>query len=163
MEEKDTNQVFDNSRLDRMRFILVMFFLVEQRWGYIINKSLADDNITTKQWLMLILIEKGFTGPPSIQEVAGQLSTTHQNVKQIAVSMEKRGFITMERDAKDKRVIRLKMTDKCRQIFENRPQDVGNITSLFEGLSDDEVEALFHIIDKMEKTADKLYEKVKSE
>jgi len=47
------------------RFILVMVFIVEQRWRYIIDKELEADGITTKQWLMTIVIANGFKYPPS--------------------------------------------------------------------------------------------------
>jgi DNA-binding MarR family transcriptional regulator len=106
---------FASSRIDMARFILVMVFMVEQRWRYFIDKDLEPDNITMKQWLMLIVISAGFKSPPSIQEVADAMSTTHQNVKQVAASMERRGFMTLERDPDNKRIIRLKVTDaRCK-------------------------------------------------
>jgi len=86
---------FASGRLDMARFVLVMWFIVEQRWRYIIEKELEPDGITAKQWLMLIVIGNAFRSPPSIQEVADAMSTTHQNVKQIAASMERRGFMTL--------------------------------------------------------------------
>ncbi len=148
-----------SGRLDMASFILVMVFLVEQRWRYIIEKELEPDGITPKQWLMAIVIDHGFKHPPSIREVADALSTTHQNVKQVAASMERRGFMTMERDPENKRIIRLTVTEKCHELFRRREEnDEKSILGLFENLSDDEVRALFGIIAKMERRADELYE-----
>ena len=87
--------------------------MIEQRWRYVIDKEMEPDGMTSKQWLMIIMISAGFKQPPSIREVADVMSTTHQNVKQIAANMERRGFLTLERDEKNKRIIRLKVTDKC--------------------------------------------------
>jgi DNA-binding MarR family transcriptional regulator len=149
---------FASSRLDMAKFILIMVFLVEQRWRYVIEKELEPDGITTKQWLMLIVIASGFKHPPSIQEVADAMSTTHQNVKQIAASMERRGFMALERDAENKRIIRLKVTEKCHELFRMREEnDAKAMLSLFENLTNDEVKALFNIIAKMEHRADRLY------
>lgn len=154
---------FASSRLDMARFILVMVFMVEQRWRYFIDKELEADGITTKQWLMTIVIASGFKYPPSIQEVADAMSTTHQNVKQIAASMERRGFMTLERDPKNKRIIRLKVTDQCSAMFDRRGEnDIKAMFSMFENLDDDEMKALFNIIAKMEHRADQLYEGAKA-
>jgi len=154
---------FASSRIDMARFSLIMFFLIEQRWRYYIDKSLEPDGITTKQWLMIIVIAAGFKSPPSIQEVADAMSTTHQNVKQIAASMERRGFITLERDPDNRRIIRLKVTDRCHATFKKREEeDVKEIFRMFENLSDDEMRALFNIIAKMEHRADELYRSSKA-
>jgi DNA-binding MarR family transcriptional regulator len=145
-------------RPGQSRFMLIMLFLIEQRWRYIIDRELAPDNLTTKQFLMLIVIVNAFDSPPSIQEVAGQLSTTHQNVKQIAASLESRGFMKIERDEKNRRILRLKVTDRCIEFWEKRGQkDAQSVASLFEGLTDEEVATLFHIMDKLERRADELY------
>ncbi len=157
-EVENVKADFASSRLDMARFILVMVFLVEQRWRYIIDKEMEPDGITAKQWLLLIVIASGFKAPPSIQEAADALSTTHQNVKQIAASLERRGFLALERDPKNKRIIRLMVTEKCHAMFESRTEnDVRAINRLFENLTDEEMRALFNVIAKMEHQADLLY------
>ena len=154
---------FASSRIDMARFVLVMVFMVEQRWRYFIDKELEPDNVTMKQWLMLIVISSAFKTPPSIREVAEAMSTTHQNVKQIAASMERRGFVTLDRDPDNKRIIRLKVTDRCLALFKGREEhDVKAILRMFENLTDDEVKALFNIIAKMESQADRLYQEAKT-
>ncbi|HII83756.1 MAG TPA: MarR family transcriptional regulator, partial [Methanobacterium subterraneum] len=92
---KDSNEIkeeYRSERLEMEKYILIVLFLIQQRWGYIIGKDLADDQITTKQWLMMIVMANAFRNPPSMQEVADALSTTHQNVKQLATRLEARGF-----------------------------------------------------------------------
>jgi DNA-binding MarR family transcriptional regulator len=163
VDASDVQADFASSRIDMARFILVMVFMVEQRWRYYIDKEMEPDNITMKQWLMLIVIASGFRNPPSIQEVADAMSTTHQNIKQIAASLERRGFMTLERDPGNKRIIRLKVTDRCRALFQKREEhDVKAIDSIFENLTDDEMKALFSIIAKIESRADQLYKEAKT-
>lgn len=145
------------------RFILVMLFMVEQRWRYFIDKDLEPDGITTNQWLMAIIIASAFRSPPSIRYVAEAMSTTHQNVKQIAAGMERRGLLTMERDPDNRRIIRLKVTDRCMALFQRRNEkDAQTVASMFDNLTDDEMKALFGIIAKMEARADVLYKEAKA-
>ena len=145
-------------RLDMERYILVFVFLIQQRWGYIINKTLEKDKITTKQWLMMIIIENAFDHDPSMQEVADALSTTHQNVKQLAIRLEARGFMKIERDPDNRRILRLRTTEECRNYWEERtPEDIKSIITLFKGLDDNEIKSLFEIIMKLEKISENLY------
>jgi DNA-binding MarR family transcriptional regulator len=154
---------FASSRLDMARFTLIMYFLVEQRWRYFIDKSMEPDGLTTKQWLTLIVVATGFKAPPSIQDVAEAMSTTHQNVKQIASGLERGGFMTLGRDPANKRIIRLKVTEKCFAMFKKREEeDVKTILRMFENLTDGEVKALFNILAKMEGQADQLYKEAKT-
>jgi len=153
---------FASSRLDMARFTLILWFIVEQQWRYMIEKELESDDITAKQWLMMIVTGNAFQSPPSIQEVANIMSTTHQNVKQIAAGMERRGLVTLDRDPDNRRIIRLKVTDKCRKLFIKREEnDVKVILRMFENLSDEELTALFNIIAKLEGRTELLYTEAK--
>lgn len=159
----DSNLKGHPNRFEMEQYILVFIFLIQQRWGYIINKKLADGNITTKQWLMMIVIENAFDHDPSMQEVADALSTTHQNVKQLAVRLEARGFLRIERDSENRRILRLRTTEECRNYWEKRtPEDAKSIISLFKGLKDSEVQSLFEIIMKLEKISENLYREAKN-
>lgn len=150
------------NRFEMEQYVLVFIFLIQQRWGYIINKELAEDKITTKQWLMMIVIENAFNHDPSMQEVADALSTTHQNVKQLAVRLEARGFMKIERDPHNRRILRLRTTDECRKYWEKRsPEDAESIISLFKGLNDEEISSLFKIIMKLENISGNLYNEAK--
>jgi DNA-binding MarR family transcriptional regulator len=161
---EEVKEAYASSRLDMARFILVVFFLVGQRWRYIIEKELEPDGITAKQWLMAIVVASGFKSPPSIQEVADALSTTHQNVKQIAASMERRGFMRLERDEKNRRIIRLKVTDRCLALFKKREEeDTRAILRLFENLTNEEISTLFGIIAKIDRQAGILYGHAKND
>ena len=158
---KDSNEIkeeYNSERLEMEKYILIVLFLIQQRWGYIINKDLANDQITTKQWLMMIVMANAFQNPPSMQEVADAMSTTHQNVKQLATRLEDRGFLKIERDPNNRRILRLKVTEECHIFWEKRaPEDMKTINKHFEGLTDTEIRFLFEIMAKLEKLSQKLY------
>ncbi len=163
MKDSDTLKAeFDAERLDMEKYILVVFFLVQQRWSYVIGKELSSDQITTKQWLMMIVMVNAFQSPPSMQDVATAMSTTHQNVKQLATRLEARGFLKIERDPENRRILRLKVTEECLHYWEKRaPKDIKTINTHFEGLEDEEIKSLFEIMAKLEKLSLNLYEKSK--
>jgi len=161
-EGEQIKQEYVGERLEMEKYILVALFLVQQRWGYIISKDLASDHITTKQWLMMIVLANAFQSPPSMQEVADAMSTTHQNVKQLAIRLEARGFLNIERDPTNKRILRLKVTPECSQFWDKRtPDDIKSIKSLFQGLNDGEIKDLFAIMAKLENSSGKLYQEAK--
>lgn len=158
----DSNLKEHPERIEMEQYILVFLFLVQQRWGYYINKKLEKDHITTKQWLMMIIIENAFIHDPSMQEVADALSTTHQNVKQLATRLEDRGFLKIERDPDNRRILRLRTTDESRSYWKKRsPEDLKSITALFDGLEDYEIKSLFEIMVKMEQISETLYREAK--
>lgn len=162
---KDSNEIkeeYRSERLEMEKYILIVLFLIQQRWGYIIGKDLADDQITTKQWLMMIVMANAFRNPPSMQEVADALSTTHQNVKQLATRLEARGFLKMERDPENRRINRLKVTEECFEYWDKRtPENTRSIVSLFQGLEDVDIKNLFEIMGKLERTSSELYKEAK--
>lgn len=163
MKDSETIKAeFDIERLDMEKYILVVLFLVQQRWSYSIGRVLADDEITTKQWLMMIVMANAFKTPPSLQDMADALSTTHQNVKQLATRLESRGFLKIERDPENRRILRLKSTEENLHYWEkNSPAHIKAINAHFEGLNHEEVKTLFEIMGKLEKLSLKLYEKAK--
>ncbi|EKF86223.1 MarR family winged helix-turn-helix transcriptional regulator [Methanobacterium formicicum] len=162
---KDSNEIkeeYRSERLEMEKYILIVLFLIQQRWGYIINKDLANDQITTKQWLMMIVMANAFQNPPSMQEVADAMSTTHQNVKQLATRLEARGFLKIEQDPENRRIHRLNVTAECFEYWDKRtPEDAESVTALFKGLDDIDIKNLFEIMGKLEKTSSELYRESK--
>jgi DNA-binding MarR family transcriptional regulator len=149
-------------RLEMEKYILVVLFLIQQRWSYTINKEFQKDQITTKQWLMLIVIGNAFNHNPSMQEVADAMSTTHQNVKQLATRLETTGFLKIERDTKNKRILRLKVTEKSEEYWKTRETEhAKSIAEYFKELEDSEVISLFKIMGKLEKISGNLYQEAK--
>jgi DNA-binding MarR family transcriptional regulator len=87
-------------------------FVLSQRFKYISDSFLKKDNLTTKQLLMLIAIGNVFDSDPSVSEVAEVFSTSHQNVTQIALNLQKHGFVEIVKDERDRRRRLLKLTEE---------------------------------------------------
>jgi DNA-binding MarR family transcriptional regulator len=137
-------------------------FFLSNRLEYLGDNELRKDGLTTKQWQLIAVTGKYFTYPPSVSEVAEVLSTTHQNVKQLALKLQEKGFISVEKDQKDRRVIRLRLTEKNREYWEsNSEEDIAFISSLFSTLTGKELKDLNTLLNKLEENIDQKYNETK--
>lgn len=133
-------------------------FLLNNRLQYIMDKELQKDQLTTKQFLVIATIEKLFDRPPSLKVVAYALSTSHQNAKQIASQLERKGFIAMEKDPDDRRVTRLKVTEKNRRYWDSRADEHERILlSLFDSLGEEEIHGLNSLVTKFLTSLELIY------
>ena len=136
-------------------------FFLSNRLEYLGDNELRKDGLTTKQWQLIAVTGKYFTHSPSVSEVAEVLSTTHQNVKQIALKLQEKGFISIEKDEKDRRVLRLRLTEKNRKYWESKSnEDVAFISSLFSALTDQEIQELYFLLNKLEENIDLRYDEI---
>lgn len=125
-------------------------FLLSRRFEYITDQILAKDELTTKQLLTLIAIEGGFETLPSISQVAEILSTTHQNVKKLALQLEKKGFVEIVKDERDRRRSLLKTTQKNREYWDSRASEhLRSIQGLFASLNQDEIRTFNRLLKKL--------------
>lgn len=154
----------ENDWQKEMGEIFGLAFLLERKLEYTFDKVLAPHNLTIKQWLVLVVIEKMHAEKPSIQEVARQLNTSHQNIKAIALNLEKRGFVTLETDPRDKRVTRLATTPQCKEFWHKRAsKHKVLIAELFTHLTSHETVILHQLLDKLIQGVDELSENINIE
>ena len=104
-----------------------------------LDRELAPSGLTSQQGAMLQWIEAQ-AEPPTVSAVAAGLRTTHQNVKQIALALERKGFVEIVVDPVDRRARRLVLTKQHRRFWRKRnPEDFGSVAAWISALSDDEV------------------------
>mgnify|MGYP003019525560 CR=1 FL=1 len=103
------------NHLDNMpdrQFLFGALFVAANRVDTLMQRELKKYDVTTKQWLLSIVIDNLFQHSPTIKEVAKEMGSSHQNVKQIALKMARKGLLKMERDHKDARAVRLRPTGR---------------------------------------------------
>lgn len=138
--------------------LFAYIFLLAQRLEYISNKSLENDALTTKQFLLLAITEKAFDHEPSLKEVADALGTTHQNVRQMTNQLEKKGFIEVFKDPNDKRVNRLRTTEANKEYWNSRAEKQSReIMEMFKEFSDDEIVSMHDMVLKLYNNLEPLY------
>lgn len=103
-----------------------------------VEKQLAPFGLTSRQWLLLAVLAKRFPGhAPTVSEATAVFGTSRQNVKQIALQLERRGWLRLEPDATDHRALRLMLTDRI-SVFDEpavRGEQAAFIRSVFGGLT----------------------------
>jgi DNA-binding MarR family transcriptional regulator len=125
--------------------LFTKIFLLSRRLEYISNTALRKDQLTIKQFLLIAAIDS-FDEPPSISQLAHKITTSHQNVREIADRLQKRGFIAIERDPKDRRVYRLRTTKENWDYWDSRLDEHERlIFGLFDPFSDEEI----HVFDDL--------------
>ncbi len=134
----------------KMAEVFSYLFVLNQRIEYIIDSFLEKYDLTTKQLLTLIAIGNAFDYNPSLSEVADVLSTSHQNVKQIALNLRKRGFVEIVVDPKDRRRRLLHLTADNDKFWEEREKEnYENMKMIFSSLSKSEMTEFHRIIVKL--------------
>lgn len=84
-----------------------------------VEERLAPFGLTSRQWLLLGVIEKTFPdSAPTISEATAAFGTSRQNVKQVALQLERRGWLRLEPDPADARVLRLVLTEQLAVFHE---------------------------------------------
>ena len=110
--------------------------------------------ITWKQFFAIICINL-CKEAPTINELSDVMGSSHQNVKQILLKLEKKGFVTTVTDEKDKRKQRIIVTDEARRFLEendnNGQQSQYIIGQIFNGISDKNLQTTIQTIMKMER------------
>ena len=124
-------------------------FVVAQHLTRRTDAALASLDLTTRQWLLLAVLSQGFADrSPSLSEAAQRYGSSRQNVKQIALGLEARGFVRLVADPADGRTTRLVMTDRVRVFDEPtmQAQAAALLASAFAGLTADDTLALRDLV-----------------
>jgi len=132
-------------RIRLLRMVLATATVLRGR----LDRALAPAGITSQQAAMLQLIEAQAEAP-TISFVAQALGMTHQNVKQIVLSLQNKGFLVIAVDAADRRARRLRLTPHHHSFWQQRnPSDFVSVEDWTGGLSDTEVAAAVRLLVKL--------------
>ena len=88
------------SKIDKMsdrQYLFGAIFIVANRVDTMLEREFKRFGITTKQWFLSIIIENLFDKPPTIKEVAKEMGSSHQNVKQVALKLEQKGLLVLQK------------------------------------------------------------------
>lgn len=114
------------------------------------------EEITWKQFFAIICIDL-CQGSPTIKELAEIMGSSHQNVKQILIKLESKGYVQMIIDEEDKRKQRIILTDKTRSFCAEHDEGSKRIVDkIFDGIAVQDIEVTIKTILHMEKNLEKV-------
>ena len=88
--------------------------------------------LTAKQWYLLLVLTTFFDRPPTLTQLAGQMGSSRQNVKQLALKLAAKGFVELVDDPRDRRALRVRPTPRLAAYQQRRQaQDAAFIDRLF--------------------------------
>lgn len=106
-------------------------------------------DVTMKQHFLLICINV-FEESPSLKEVAEFMGCTYQNVKRMAMALEKNQYVEIKKDEKDKRRLNLHLTPKAAEFSGKYEDKIKRfMEQMYEGISKEEMQTTLHTLDKM--------------
>jgi len=128
-----------NSMKDQ-KFVFGSVLVIANRMDTLLERELKEYDVTSKQWLLTAVLDNSFDHPPTIKEVAREMGSSHQNVKQVALKLEQKGLLVLEKDKKDARVTRLKLTDQIYEFAQLTQSKATAFTqALFKGIEKDDM------------------------
>ena len=142
----------DFGQMPPQAFLLGLLSAFDNRYQAVADRYLKE--IIWKQFFAIICINL-CKEPPTLNDLSEVMGSSHQNVKQILLKLESKGFVLMMVDEKDKRKQRYFVTDKCRKFLEEN--DNQNKTStqiigrIFEDVDKNSLAVTIETIMKMER------------
>ncbi|HKH78787.1 MAG TPA: MarR family transcriptional regulator [Solirubrobacteraceae bacterium] len=129
------------TRIRTFRLIIVLALELRTR----MDQLLREDDLTTQQAALLTVIDA--LSEPSIGQAAGALGTTHQNIRQLADALERKGFVRIAADPADGRIRRLATTPQSDATWQRRSDaDQRRVLEWFGELTAVEAQDLFRLL-----------------
>ena len=149
MKLEDAAQQLDFSEIPPSYYLLGLISAFENRFQAMADSTMQE--ISWKQFFLIICINL-CKEPPTIGDLSEIVGSSHQNVKQLLLKLEKKDFISFQSDEKDKRKQRIRLTEHCREFCEKNDEMSKSIMEkMFDGISDDDLSATIRTIVKIEK------------
>lgn len=132
------------------KFVFGSVQIVANKMDTLLERELKEYNLTSKQWFLTIVVANAFDTPPTLKETAKAMGSSHQNVKQVALKLEEKGMLILEKDEKDARVTRIRLTDQNYKFSEMIITKAATFTdSLFMGIDQEEMSKARTVLNKM--------------
>lgn len=129
-------------------FLIGLLSAFENRFQAVADSTMKE--ISWKQFFAIICINL-CKERPTVKELAEIMGSSHQNVKQILLKLEKKGFVRIASDEKDKRKQRIEITDYCREFCSKNEEMTTNImTNMFVGISEEQLQVTIQTIMQIE-------------
>ena len=131
-------------------FLFGALFVATNRMETMLERGLKEFGVTAKQWFLSVVLDHMFDAPPTIKDTARAMGSSHQNVKQLAVMLQKKGLLNIVRDPLDNRAMRLALTQESRALWE-KVRAKGSVfqSDLFQGIDEKELMSARNVLEKM--------------
>ena len=138
----------DFTGIELSYFLLGLLSAFENRFQAVADSTMKE--VSWKQFFAVICVNMCKENP-TVKELAEIMGSSHQNVKQILLKLEKKGFVTITVDENDKRKQRIELTDYCREFCtKNDEMTMSIMKKMFTGISEEQLQVTIQTIIQIE-------------
>jgi DNA-binding MarR family transcriptional regulator len=138
--------MFQPCSLEQFEAFFFNFFVFQNSLQASYEK--AQDKLTVKQWMLLYVVTNA-TGPHTLTKVGNWLACSRQNVKQIAMSLSKKGYVRLV--LKEKNSVNIELTKKYEEYKKRNIKNHEEILQLlFSGFNEYEITTFFNFYQKLD-------------
>lgn len=149
IEEVVKSGAVDFSGIPSSYYLLGLLSAFENRFQAMADSTMKE--ISWKQFFAIICINL-CKEPPTLKDLSEILGSSHQNVKQILLKLESKGFIEFRTDEEDKRKQRIVLTKRCMKFCEkNNDMSIEIMSKMFDGISEKDLKTTIKTITNIEK------------
>ena len=144
----------DFTGIESSCFLLGLLSAFENRFQTVADNMMKE--ISWKQFFAIICINM-CKEKPTVKELAEIMGSSHQNVKQILLKLEKKDFVKIIIDKDDKRKQRILLTEHCKEFCQkNDAMSQAIMESLFYQISPEQLQTTIKTIIQVEDNLKKL-------
>jgi DNA-binding MarR family transcriptional regulator len=114
--------------------------------------------ITAKQWFLIACIGIMEPEKPTLTNLEKYVGSSRQNIKQLALKLEEKGFLSIKQDPDDSRSLLLEITERAKEFFSARNNDSSDfLNALFEGIPESDIATTLKVLRLMESATEKVH------
>lgn len=122
--------------IENKYIIFALYFMISNQLQTIGDAFFKE--VSTKQWFVLLVLSNILNDhAPTLNELSEAVGSSHQNVKQLVLKLEQKGYVELKKDENDARRLRINLTPKSYEF-----------QKLYEGKSEDFMNELFRDLNK---------------
>ena len=109
------------------------------------------EEITCKQFFLMACMSLFQDSAPTANDLAKVMGCSRQNVKEILLSLERKGLISLVPSTTDKRKRMIVLTEKAVRLgAKYREKETEFLERLFDGVTDDQIRTTYCFLSKLE-------------
>ena len=144
-------------KVDDRHFLFAMITALANRMQMVGDTFFQE--VTWKQWFVLLGISI-FTTPPTIMQLADTIGTSHQNVKQLLLRLQRAEYVRLEKDPADQRRTLVHLTERFSD-FERKYQEESMefISQMYKGIDEKDILIARKVLESIEANLKRFSEK----
>ena len=138
----------DVTEIPKEYYLLGLLSAFQNRFQAVADSAMKE--ISWKQFFAIVCINM-CKEPPTLKELSDIFGSSHQNLKQILIKLEKKKFVEFQTDESDKRKQRIVLTKHCLD-FCNQSEDMTKMImgKMFDGIPKKDIETTIKTITRIE-------------